>query len=154
MQIPSPKSSVIRTVDKTTINHVFFRLLVLPWLGSFLFLAAGCGGDNKKAPDSEGGEAKVGVGKKGEGYGNNVPILKPAATFWKAKEKIAFEIAIPKAMQLYEALNGRKPKSHQEFMDEIISKNRIKLPELKEGLEYFYDAKQGILMARNQAAKQ
>ena len=106
--------------------------------------------DDKKSKE---GKAKVGVGKKGEGYGNNVPYLKPAATLWKAKEKIVFEIAIPKSMQLFEALNGRKPKTHDEFMTEIIKKGQIKLPELDKGLEYFYDGKKGELMVRNEAAK-
>lgn len=130
---------------------------LLPCYTLFLALLTGCLPPSKSDKDGNGegkeGKAKVGVGKKGEGYGNNVPYLKPAATLWKAKEKIVFDIAIPKAMQLYEALEGRKPKSHDEFMKEIVQKNQIKLPELDAGLEYFYDADQGQLMVRNEAAK-
>lgn len=119
-----------------------------------ILVFVGCSGSkettkSEKDTKSKTGKAKVGVGKKGEGYGNVVPILKPAATFWKAKEKIAFEIAIPKTMQLFEAINGRKPKSHEEFMEKIIRDGKVKLPELDEGMEYFYDAKQGELMVRN-----
>lgn len=129
-------------------------------MGSILLLLSGChggpqnhGGEpQNKEPKSKTGKAKVGVGKKGEGYGNMVPILKPAATFWKVKEKIAFEIAIPKTLQLFEAAQGRKPKSHDEFMQKIIREGKIKLPELDEGLEYFYDSQSGELMVRNRAA--
>jgi hypothetical protein len=110
-------------------------------------------GKEEDGPPSR--SAQVGVGKKGEGYGEMVPYLKPAATYWKIKEKIVFEIAIPKTMQLYEALHGRKPKSHEEFMEEIVKKNKIKLPELKDGLEYQYDPELGELMVTgNEKIKQ
>ncbi len=122
-------------------------------LSTFVFLM-GCAGQKSKDSESKEGKAKVGVGKKGEGYGINVPLLKPASTFWKVKEKIAFDILIPKNVQLFQAKTGRKPKSHEEFMQEIVVKGKVKLPELDEGLEYYYDADKGELMVRNEAAKQ
>ena len=119
-----------------------------------LIAVVGCGPKSKKDDKEKDktGKAKVGVGAKGEGYGNMAPILKPASTFWKAKEAIAFNIVIPKNMQLFEATNGRKPKSHEEFMEKIIGEGKVKLPKLDEGLEYFYDADKGELMVRSQAS--
>ena len=132
----------------------FIPSLLATVIGSILLVLSGCdGGQQDPEPKSKTGKAKVGVGKKGEGYGNRVPILKPAATFWRVQEKIAFEIAIPKTLQLFEAIQGRKPKSHDEFMEKIIKEGKIKLPELEEGLEYFYDSQSGELMVRNRAAK-
>lgn len=131
----------------------FWKSMVARCLVGIVLLAfAGCGGADKKESSSahpESGQAKVGVGKKGDGYGNHVPILKPASVFFKAKEKIAFEIVIPKNLQLFEATYGRKPKSHDEFMQKIIKEGKVKLPELKDGLEYYYDPMQGELMVRS-----
>ncbi|MEE2641844.1 MAG: hypothetical protein VX768_14550 [Planctomycetota bacterium] len=127
------------------------RFCSLMLLGCLAF-CCGCVEQASREKESPVGKAEVGVGKKGKGYGNRVPILKPAATFWRVKEKIAFEIAIPKSLQLYEATHGHKPKTHDEFMEKIIRDGKIKLPELDEGLEYFYDAKAAQLMVRNQPA--
>ena len=124
--------------------------LTIPVL--LILMATGCGGKKKETKEgskTEPGKAKVGVGAKGKGYGNALPLLKPAATFWKAKEALAFNAVIPKNMQLFEATNGRKPKSHEEFMQKIIRDGKVSLPDLDEGLEYFYDAKKGELMVRN-----
>ena len=87
--------------------------------------------------------------KKGEGYGNNVPLLKPASTFWKAKGDLIYKL-IKHQVDLHEAING-KIKSHEEFMEKIVKPNqsRIKLPELKPGLEYYYDPDKGELMVRS-----
>ena len=57
-----------------------------------------------------------------------------------------YDIAIPRAMQLFEFEKQRKPESHDEFMREIIKKNNFKLPELPPGVRYVYVPKQGQLM--------
>ncbi len=44
-------------------------------------------------------------------------------------------------MQLFNATEGRNPKSHAEFMEKIIKEGQIKLPELWEGETYRYDPK-------------
>ena len=94
--------------------------------------------------------AGVGVGKKGRKLekhkGTGQIIAQPAVSFFRAKEKIIFEIVIPKNMQLFEATNGRFPKSHEEFMKEIIEFGQIQLPELPEGGSYVYDPKTHQLM--------
>ena len=94
--------------------------------------------------------AGVGVGKKGRNLekhkGTGQIIAQPAVSLFRAKEKIVFEIVIPKNMQLFEATNGRFPKSHDEFMKEIIEFGQIQLPELPEGGSYVYDPKTHQLM--------
>ena len=49
-------------------------------------------------------------------------------------------------MQLFQATNGHFPKSHEEFMKEIIEFGQIKLPELPEGKSYVYEPKTHQLM--------
>lgn len=89
-------------------------------------------------------KAGVGVGEKGrslEGGSENNPatlISGPAAALFRTKEKIAFEIQIPKAMSLYMAEKGRNPRNHDEFMRDIIEFNRIQLPKLPNGMLYRY----------------
>lgn len=89
-------------------------------------------------------KAGVGVGSKGrslEGGSENNPatmISGPAAALFRTKEKIAFEIQIPQAMNLYMAEKGRAPRNHDEFMRDIIEFNRIPLPKLPEGMLYRY----------------
>ena len=94
--------------------------------------------------------AGVGVGKKGRKLekhkGTGQIIAQPAVSYFRAKEKIIFEIVIPKNMQLFEATNGRYPKSHDEFMKEIVEFGQIQLPELSEGKSYVYDPKNHQLM--------
>ncbi|MCP4816931.1 MAG: hypothetical protein GY888_30830 [Planctomycetaceae bacterium] len=94
--------------------------------------------------------AGVGVGKKGRKLekhkGTGQIIAQPAVSYFRAKEKIIFEIVIPKNMQLFEATNGRYPKSHDEFMKEIVEFGQIQLPELPEGKSYVYDPKNHQLM--------
>ena len=53
---------------------------------------------------------------------------------------------IKHAVNLWQAENGRFPKDYQEFMDEIIKKNNISLPQLPHYQEYAYDAPNHSLM--------
>lgn len=86
--------------------------------------------------------AKAGVGKQGQSLQNETGvgrmIAQPAITLFAVKQRAVFEIEIPHAMQLFEALEGRKPKDHDEFMNKIIKANNINLPELPEGKIYRY----------------
>ena len=85
-------------------------------------------------------KAGVGSGKKGRSLDQHEGIIvTPAKTLFAAKEKIKFEIEIPHALNLYKALEGNAPKSHDEFMEKIIKANNIALPELPEGHKYVYD---------------
>jgi len=92
-------------------------------------------------PDQKAG---VGVGAKGrslEGGSEYNPatfVSGPAAAFFRTKEKIVFEIQLPQAQNLYQAEKGRHPRSHDEFMRDIVEFNRIKLPQLPQGRVYRY----------------
>ncbi len=95
-------------------------------------------------------KADVGAGVKGRGYGPGI-ITTPVATYFAAKEQIAFRIQIPDAMRLYKAMNGHAPETHEEFMEKIIKENRIQLPELPPGHRYRYYPEQGELMVEHPA---
>jgi hypothetical protein len=82
-------------------------------------------------------KADIGSGKKGH-YEEDI-VSTPAAVYWQTRENVAFRIQIPHAIDLYQATTGHAPKSHKEFMEEIIKKNMIQLPELPEGHRYVYD---------------
>lgn len=94
--------------------------------------------------------AEVGVGKAGASLRNETGIGRmiatPATSLFATRERAVFSIQIPQALQLFKATNGRTPKSHDEFMTQIIRANRIKLPELPAGQRYVYDPKQAQLM--------
>ncbi len=132
-------------------------------------LAAGCGGDEwtkpatpepkpvatagtaavgattagtaAAAPGPKATKAQVGVGQKGREDGDSLaaPITVPIAALFSVKERIAFEILIPKAMQINLATTGHNPKTQKEFMQEIIAANSIQLPALPAGHRYVYD---------------
>src|SRR5688572_11852263 len=67
-------------------------------------------------------KAQVGVGVKGRDLGTGF-VSTPVKAFFLTKERLVFEIQVPQAMQLFEAENGRKPQSQEEFMEKIINFN-------------------------------
>jgi hypothetical protein len=72
-------------------------------------------------------------------------IAAPAVAYFNVREKAVFEIQIPHALNLYKALEGKLPKSHEEFIEKIVKANAIQLPELKPGMKYRYRPDQGDL---------
>jgi hypothetical protein len=88
--------------------------------------------------------AKTGVGVKGDSLndiqGNDPRLLiaGPVKAYFNVREKVVFEIGLPKAEQMFNALNGRNPKSHDEYMKEVVKANAISLPELPQGMVYRY----------------
>jgi hypothetical protein len=102
-------------------------------------------------------KAGVGVGKKGRSLdGESGIIVTPVKAFFAAKEKISFEIEVPHALQLYKALSpdGRGPKTHEEFMTNVIEANRIKLPLLPPEHRYVYNPETEELMVERPKAAQ
>jgi hypothetical protein len=93
-------------------------------------------------------KAQAGVTGKGN-YGGPGIITTPISTYFQIRERAVFDIQIPQAMQLYEATNGAKPKTQDEFMRNIIQANMIKLPELPAGHKYVYDPQKGELMVEH-----
>ncbi len=107
-------------------------------------------------PRSEGErtKAQVGVGAKGRSLENPdhvQMIVTPALALFRTQERLVFEAAIPQAMNLFEATNGRKPNSHEEFWEQIIGANNIRLPELPAGQRYVYDPNTAELMVEKPA---
>lgn len=107
---------------------------------------------SKGADDGTLVEAKTGAGKKGRGYGGDI-YTEPLKALWSTKEKLVFDVEIPKAMSLFQATKDRYPESHAEFMKEIIEEGSIQLPELPAGQEYVYLPEKGKLMIRQPATK-
>ena len=106
-------------------------------------------------PVAGGGErvrAEAGVGKQGQSLNNEqgvgAMIVQPARSLFAFKQRAVFEIQIPSAVMLFAATEGRKPKSHDEFMSKIIKANQIQLPALPAGQTYVYDPQLGELMVQ------
>lgn len=90
--------------------------------------------------------AQVGVGKKGRGYGGGI-VTEPIRAKFRAEQRIVFD-QVKHALDLYKATNGRAPKTHDEFMQEIIQANQIQLPDLPSGETYVYDPQAEELMVQ------
>lgn len=95
--------------------------------------------------------AQAGVGKKGQSLKNETGfgkmIAAPVVTLFAVEQRAVFDIQLPKAMQLFNATEGRNPKSHEEFMTRIIKESQIKLPELPAGWSYRYHTDDSKLWA-------
>ncbi len=102
-------------------------------------------------------KAAAGVAKQGRSLDNESTvgriIAQPVISLFAFKENAVFKIQIPSALKLFEASEGRKPKSHQEFMDKIITANQIRLPELQAGSEYNFHTDTGELWVHPVEAK-
>lgn len=81
-------------------------------------------------------KAQAGASGKGN-YGAGI-LTTPLSVYFRAQERIIFD-QVAHALNLYKAANGRAPKSHEEFMSQVIKANMINLPTLRPGDEYFYD---------------
>lgn len=98
--------------------------------------------------------AGSGVGKQGHTYGS---VNDPAAIFgtyalasyWRANERITFDMQIPHALNLFRATNDRFPSSLEEYTQEILIPNQVKLPELPADKEYIYFPDAGELRVRD-----
>jgi len=95
-----------------------------------------------KAPAMPDQVAKVGVGAQGnslddiKGNDPRMLIAGPAKAYFNIREKAVFDIQLPSQSNLFYASNGRNPKSHEEYMKEIVGP--IQLPKLPEGMVYKY----------------
>jgi hypothetical protein len=94
-------------------------------------------------------KAGVGVAKQGRSLdsqsGLQLMVSYPAVKFFQAKERIVFEIQIPPAIQRFKAIEGRFPKTHEEFMTRVIKENMIQLPELPQDRVYRFNTETGEL---------
>ena len=92
-------------------------------------------------------KADVGMGRKGH-YSRGF-ITTPLSTFWRTQEMVAYRTQVPHALSLYKATYGHFPKTQEEFEQQILKPNGIKLPELPEGHRYFYDPQKGELLVES-----
>jgi hypothetical protein len=120
------------------------------------------GGTTERAADSqlpprqatETVKAEAGVGLRGRRLEDEhlvQMIVTPARELFRIEQRLVFDVQIPHALDLYQALNGSRPKSHEEFMKQIIAANQIALPALPEGERYVYDPAKGELMVQRPA---
>jgi len=97
-------------------------------------------------------KAEKGVGLKGRSLDQHEGVLvTPAKAFFSVRERAVFDIQIPEAIKLFKATNGNGPKSHEEFMAQIIEANQIQLPELPAGQKYVYDPEKEELQVERPA---
>ena len=110
-----------------------------------------------EAPTVEAQQALAGVGKEGQSLRDHSDVQKiisgPISAYLHVKQYAELEIKIPHALSLFQASNGRLPKSHDEFMREIVEANQIRLPELPAGAVYRFNTEEGKLWvyAENEA---
>lgn len=116
--------------------------------------ALGCAPETAKTDAGNTGtiaaqEALAGVGKQGQSLRDQSGAQKilsgPLSAYLHVKQLAELEIKIPHALNLFQATHGRFPKSHEEFMKEIVEFNQIKLPELPTGAVYRFNTQEGKL---------
>ena len=85
-------------------------------------------------------KAEAGVGKKGQSLKEHEGmVVTPVKQYFRIQQQLVFDIEVKHSLELYNATNGNYPKSHAEFMKDIIETNQIKLPELPDGHRYVYE---------------
>ena len=97
--------------------------------------------------------AEVGLGPRGHyapPAANNPAgiITAPISAMFRTRERVTFFQPMEQAMNLFRATHDRLPNSHEEFMEQIIRANHLRLPELPPGQEFVYDPARGELMVR------
>jgi hypothetical protein len=101
--------------------------------------------------------AKTGVGVQGnslDGIKGNDPrmlLAGPVKAYFNAKERIIFDIQLRESEKLFNALQGRDPKSHEEYMKEVVG--QIQLPKLQDGMVYRYHPDSNELWVEAETAK-
>ncbi len=87
-------------------------------------------------PNVERTVVRPGVTGRGQTLGSG-PISTPLKVYFTIGERVVFDMQIPHTMNIYRALNGHFPKSHEEFMEKVIKANGLKLPELRTAEERY-----------------
>lgn len=93
-------------------------------------------------------KAQAGVGIKGRDIPNQLGTT-AIKQYFRIPEKTVFEIQIPSALNLYTAEKGHGPKTHDEFMEQIIKANQIALPQLPPGERYLWDPEKQELLVEH-----
>ncbi len=108
----------------------------------------------KKSPNSIIGKTTQDVGKFDPNAGNTVsdskvrvtdPVLAGLQAYGPMVEQI-MKSEVLHAVNLFQATNDRYPKDYEEFMEQIIKANNIRLPVLPGGKKYQYDEVNHVLV--------
>jgi hypothetical protein len=97
------------------------------------------------APGMVRDKAEVGVGSRGRDYEPGL-VTTPIQSYFRMQERITFDVQLKQSMDAFQAIEGRAPKSHAEFMEKIVKAGGINLPPLPDGHKYVYDPAVGQLM--------
>lgn len=146
---PAPKDSTTATPETAQESSAPEAAPSNPAEAMAAKFGAGIPGAGSAPPEPTGDlvKAEVGVGAKGRSLDNESGLLvTPVKAFFSVQEKLAFEVQLKQAMDLYKASNGNFPKSQAEFDTHI--KPMVRLPELPAGHSYVYDPQQGELMVK------
>jgi hypothetical protein len=79
------------------------------------------------------------------------PITGALEAYEPLKQKVG-ELKIQHSVDIFNAIEGRYPKDHEEFMTKVIKANKIRLPQLGPGKRYQYDVENHALMVVTEAA--
>jgi hypothetical protein len=144
--------------------------LPLASLVTLFALCAGCGEERPTKPKiqardtlnkttQEVRELKTELANGGVLADTEIPVSDPltqAAAAYRTQVAKAAKMRVQMDMGAYEALNGEKPKTYEEFMEVIIKKGKpdgIQLPMLPYYQEYAYDADKKELVVVEYPAK-
>ena len=138
-------------------------MLRLPWFAVCLSLvvSAGCSKPPESTPSStNSGQGIIGkttqdVGQYDPNKANQVvsdqkihasdPVTAPLSAYGPMVESLA-KTQVTHAIGIFNAVENRYPKDHEEFMERIIKENNIKLPVLPFKGRYVYDVEKHELM--------
>lgn len=104
------------------------------------------------AEEMERKKAQAGVGVQGQDIPQELGTTAVKAYFM-TKQRTVFDIQIPSALNLYKAERGYGPKSHDDFMEQIVRANQIQLPELPPGQRYLWDPEKQELFVEHPKRK-
>jgi hypothetical protein len=137
---------------------------------TMLALAVGCGAESSTKPKlktretlhkttQDVRELKTELGKGGILADTEIEFADPltqSASAYRTQIARGAKMKVKMDMDMYEALNGEKPKTYEEFMEVIIKKGKadgIQLPMLPYYQEYAYDSDKKELVVVEYPAK-
>ena len=95
-------------------------------------------------------------GQVTDGKTHSTEYLDLMADVYRTEVGNIAKMAVQHSMDIYEAMNGEKPKTYEEFMEQIIKKDKpdgIRLPMLPYYQEYGYDSDKKELVVLEYPAK-
>jgi len=126
-------------------------------LAGLLLLCGAAGGCSDGQPSAKPRPTTTDIGEFNPDGGQEIvpleanvtdPVTGPLEILKKVRIQLP-SLQIEHALNLYNATEGNYPKTHEEFMTQIIQANRLALPQLPADLQYQYDvANHQLLIVR------